>query len=196
MLNYIWIGMLAIGFIVGILTGRMDLVTKAAIESSQTAVTICIGLIGVMCLWTGLMKIAEKGGMIKTISRFVQPVMRYLFPEIPKDDPAMGAIVMNLVANFLGLGNAATPLGIKAMGELQRLNRGRESASNSMCMFLVLNTAAIQLVPASIIALRTSAGSLKPTEIIVCIWIASICSTIAGIIATKIMGGLFRKKRG
>lgn len=194
MLNYIWIGMLAIGFIVGILTGRMDVVTKAAIESSQTAVTVCIGLTGVMCLWTGLMKIAEKGGMIKAISRFVQPVMKLLFPEIPKDDPAMGAIVMNLVANFLGLGNAATPLGIKAMGELQRLNKGRESASNSMCMFLVLNTAAIQLVPASIIALRTSAGSIKPTEIIVCIWIASICATVAGVIATKILGWSFGKK--
>ena len=186
--------MLAIGFIVGILTGRMDVVTKAAIESSQTAVTVCIGLTGVMCLWTGLMKIAEKGGMIKAISRFVQPVMKFLFPEIPKDDPAMGAIVMNLVANFLGLGNAATPLGIKAMGELQRLNKGRESASNSMCMFLVLNTAAIQLVPASIIALRTSAGSIKPTEIIVCIWIASICATVAGVIATKILGWSFGKK--
>ena len=194
MLNYIWIGMLAIGFIVGILTGRMDVVTKAAIESSQTAVTVCIGLTGVMCLWTGLMKIAEKGGMIKAISRFVQPVMRFLFPEIPKDDPAMGAIVMNLVANFLGLGNAATPLGIKAMGELQRLNKERETASNSMCMFLVLNTAAIQLVPASIIALRTSAGSTKPTEIIVCIWIASICATIAGVIATKILGWPLWKK--
>ncbi len=194
MLNYIWIGMLAIGFIVGILTGRMDVVTKAAIESSQAAVTVCIGLTGVMCLWTGLMKIAEKGGMIKAISRFVQPVMRFLFPEIPKDDPAMGAIVMNLVANFLGLGNAATPLGIKAMGELQRLNKERETASNSMCMFLVLNTAAIQLVPASIIALRTSAGSTKPTEIIVCIWIASICATIAGVIATKILGWPLWKK--
>lgn len=196
MLNYIWIGMLAIGFIVGILTGRMDVVTKAAIESSQTAVTVCIGLTGVMCLWTGLMKIAEKGGMIRAISKFVQPVMRFLFPEIPKDDPAMGAIVMNLVANFLGLGNAATPLGIKAMGELQRLNKERETASNSMCMFLVLNTAAIQLVPASIIALRTSAGSTKPTEIIVCIWIASICATIAGVIATKILGWPFWQKRG
>ncbi|WP_024832845.1 nucleoside recognition domain-containing protein [Ruminiclostridium josui] len=193
MLNYIWIGLLMIGFTFGIVNGRLDDVTKAAMDSSQTAVTVCIGLLGVMCLWTGLMKIAEKSGLIRIIGRAVRPVLRFLFPEIPKEHPALGAIVMNLVANFLGLGNAATPLGIKAMKELQSINKDKKTATNAMCMFLVLNTAAIQLVPANIIALRTSEGSKKPAEIIICIWIASVCATIMGIIAAKMLSAVWKK---
>ncbi len=193
MLNYIWIGLLLIGFAFGIVNGRLDDVTKAAMDSSQTAITVCIGLLGVMCLWTGLMKIAEKSGLIRIIGRAVRPVLRFLFPEIPKDHPALGAIVMNLVANFLGLGNAATPLGLKAMKELQSINKDKKTATNAMCMFLVLNTAAIQLVPANIIALRTSEGSRKPAEIIVCIWIASVCATIMGIIAVKLLSVVWKK---
>ncbi len=193
MLNYIWIGLLMIGFAFGIVNGRLDDVTKAAMDSAQTAVTVCIGLLGVMCLWTGLMKIAEKSGLIRIIGRAVRPVLGFLFPGIPKDHPALGAIVMNLVANFLGLGNAATPLGLKAMKELQSLNKDKKTATNAMCMFLVLNTAAIQLVPANIIALRTSEGSKKPAEIIVCIWIASVCATIMGIIAAKMLSAVWKK---
>ncbi len=193
MLNYIWIGLLMIGFAFGIVNGRLDDVTKAAMDSAQTAVTVCIGLLGVMCLWTGLMKVAEKSGLIRIIGRAVRPVLVFLFPEIPKDHPALGAIVMNLVANFLGLGNAATPLGLKAMKELQSINKDKKTATNAMCMFLVLNTAAIQLVPANIIALRTSAGSKKPAEIIICIWIASVCATIMGIIAAKMLSAVWKK---
>ncbi|EPR14294.1 nucleoside recognition domain-containing protein [Ruminiclostridium papyrosolvens] len=193
MLNYIWIGLLMIGFAFGIVNGRLDDVTKAAMDSAQTAVTVCIGLLGVMCLWTGLMKIAEKSGLIRIIGRAVRPVLGFLFPEIPKDHPALGAIVMNLVANFLGLGNAATPLGLKAMKELQSINKDKKTATNAMCMFLVLNTAAIQLVPANIIALRTSEGSKKPAEIIICIWIASVCATIMGIIAAKMLSAVWKK---
>ena len=193
MLNYIWIGLLMIGFAFGIVNGRLDDVTKAAMDSAQTAITVCIGLLGVMCLWTGLMKIAEKSGLIRIIGRAVRPVLRFLFPEIPKDHPALGAIVMNLVANFLGLGNAATPLGLKAMKELQSINKDKKTATNAMCMFLVLNTAAIQLVPANIIALRTSEGSKKPAEIIVCIWIASVSATIMGIIAVKLLSVVWKK---
>lgn len=187
MLNYIWMGLLLIGFTVGIINGRIDQVTKAAMDSAQSAVTVCIGLLGVMCLWTGLMKVAEKSGLVTGISRIVRPVMSFLYPEIPKDHPALGAIVMNLVANFLGLGNAATPLGIKAMNELQTLNKDKKTATDSMCMFLVMNTSAIQLVPASIIALRAAEGSKKPAEIIVCIWIASVCATIMGVTAAKLL---------
>ncbi|AEY64461.1 nucleoside recognition domain-containing protein [Clostridium sp. BNL1100] len=193
MLNYIWIGLLMIGFAFGIVNGRLDDVTKAAMDSAQTAITVCVGLLGVMCLWTGLMKIAEKSGLIRIIGRAVRPVLRFLFPEIPKDHPALGAIVMNLVANFLGLGNAATPLGLKAMKELQSINKDKKTATNAMCMFLVLNTAAIQLVPANIIALRTSEGSKKPAEIIICIWIASVCATIMGIIAAKMLSAVWKK---
>jgi len=180
-------GLLLIGFTVGIINGRIDQVTKAAMDSAQSAVTVCIGLLGVMCLWTGLMKVAEKSGLVTGISRIVRPVMSFLYPEIPKDHPALGAIVMNLVANFLGLGNAATPLGIKAMNELQTLNKDKKTATDSMCMFLVMNTSAIQLVPASIIALRAAEGSKKPAEIIVCIWIASVCATIMGVTAAKLL---------
>ena len=187
MLNYIWMGLLLIGFTVGIINGRIDQVTKAAMDSAQSAVTVCIGLLGVMCLWTGLMKVAEKSGLVTGISRIVRPVMSFLYPEIPKDHPALGAIVMNLVANFLGLGNAATPLEIKAMNELQTLNKDKKTATDSMCMFLVMNTSAIQLVPASIIALRAAEGSKKPAEIIVCIWIASVCATIMGVTAAKLL---------
>lgn len=194
MLNYIWMGLLLIGFIAGIANGRIDEVTKAAMDSAQSAVTVCIGLLGVMCLWTGLMKIAEKSGLVTAIGRVVRPVLSFLFPDIPKDHPALGAIVMNLVANFMGLGNAATPLGLKAMKELQTLNNDKKTATDSMCMFLVLNTAAIQLIPANIIALRTAEGSKKPAEIIVCIWIASVCATIMGVIAAKLLSRVWNDK--
>lgn len=195
MLNYIWVGLLLIGFVAGIINGRIDQVTKAAMDSAQSAVMVCIGLLGVMCLWTGLMRIAEKSGLVTSLGRLVRPILGFLFPSIPKDHPALGAIVMNLVANFFGLGNAATPLGIKAMNELQSINEDKKTANDSMCMFLVLNTAAIQLIPANIIALRTAEGSKKPAEIIVCIWIASICATIMGIIAAKLLAKVWNDEK-
>lgn len=195
MLNYIWMGLLLVGFAVGIINGRIDEVTKAAMDSAQSAVTVCIGLLGVMCLWTGLMKVAEKSGLVAGIGRLVRPVMTFLYPDIPKNHPALGAIVMNLVANFLGLGNAATPLGIKAMSQLQSLNKDKKTATDSMCMFLVMNTAAIQLVPASIIALRTAEGSKKPAEIIVCIWMVSLCATIMGVMAAKLLSRVWNEEK-
>lgn len=194
MLNYLWFGLLIIGFAVGIMNGRIEAVTQAAIDSTSTAVNLCIGLLGVMCLWTGLMAIAERSGLVGYIARAVRHVMKFLFPGIPKGHPALGAIVMNLVANFLGLGNAATPLGLKAMGELQKLNPKKKTASNDMSMFLVLNTSAIQLIPATIIAVRSAAGSANPAEIIGPIWIASACATAAGVIITKILSVVYWRK--
>ena len=194
MLNYIWFGMLVIGFIVGIMSGRIEAVTQAAINASGEAVKLSIGLLGVMCLWTGLMGIAQKSGLVQFISRLVKPVLRFLFPDIPAKHPAMGAIVMNLAANFLGLGNAATPLGLKAMGELQKINPDKNTATNAMCTFLVLNTSAIQLIPATIIALRSEAGSSRPAEIIGTIWVASACATIAGMTAVKFFSAFWKKK--
>ncbi len=196
MLNYIWVGMLIIGFVVGMMNGRINEVTKAAIDSSKTAVELSIGLLGIMCLWTGLMNIAEKSGMIRYLSRLARPVLGFLFPGIPKGHPAMGAVVMNLAANFLGLGNAATPLGIKAMGELQKINPSKDIATNAMCMFLVLNTSAIQLIPATIIALRSAEGSANPAEIIGTIWVASICATITGVVSVKILSTAGKSKIG
>jgi spore maturation protein A len=192
LLNYIWFGMLVFGIIVGILNGRVDAVTQAIVDSSKNAIELSIGLLGIMCLWTGLMSVAEKSGVIRTISRTVRPVLKFLFPGIPKDHPASGAIVMNLVANFLGLGNAATPLGLKAMGELQKLNKNKDTATNEMSMFLVLNTACIQFIPATVIAVRSAAGSKNPTEIIGTIWVATICASIAGIITVKSLS-VFRR---
>lgn len=189
MLNYIWAGMLVIGFVAGIINGKVSEVTKAAVDSAGRAIELSIALLGIMCLWTGLMAIAEKSGGIRFISRVFKPLLRFLFPGIPKNHPAVGAIVMNLSANFLGLGNAATPLGLKAMNELQKLNPDKSRATDPMCMFLVLNTAAVQLVPSTVIAIRTSAGSSNPAEIITAVWIASVCATVTGVLFAKIFSG-------
>ena len=186
MLNYIWAIMLIVGFVVGIFNGKADEVTKAVMDSAGNAVQLCIGLLAIMCLWTGMLGIAEKSGLVSSLEALVRPIIKFLFPEIPRKHKAAGAIVSNLVANFFGLGNAATPLGIKAMSELQRLNPQKDTATNSMSMFLVLNTSAIQLIPATIIALRVAGGSQNPGEIIVTIWIASICASIAGVTAVKV----------
>jgi len=193
MLNYIWFGLLIIGFLFGIFNGRTEEITRAVMDSARGGVDLSIGLLGVMCLWTGLMAIAEKSGLIVLIAKIVRPIMKFLFPSIPKRHSSVGAIVMNLTANFLGLGNAATPLGIKAMSELQKLNGQKDTATTPMIMFLVLNTAAIQLVPATIIAVRSAAGSSNPAEIIAPIWIASICASIAGVASVKILSSLKNK---
>mgnify|MGYP005843907369 CR=1 FL=1 len=194
MLNYIWFGLLVIGFVVGIMNGRIEAVTQAAIDSAGKAVELCITLLGIMCLWTGLMGVAERSGLMRAISRLMRPVIYFLFPELPKKHPAAGAIVMNLSANFLGLGNAATPLGLKAMVELQKLNRKKDTATNAMCMFLVLNTSAIQLIPATIIAVRTKLGSANPAEIIGTIWVASACASIVGVTVVKILSLLGKRR--
>jgi spore maturation protein A len=186
MLNYIWFAMLVTGVVFGVLTGRINEVSQAFVDSAGNAVELAIGLLGVMCLWTGIMKIMEKSGTMAWIAKCARPLTRFLFPEIKHKSSALGAILMNLAANFLGLGNAATPLGLKAMDALQKLNPKKDTASNPMCMFLVLNTAAIQLIPVTIIAVRKQAGSSNPHEITAAIWIASICATLAGIAAAKI----------
>lgn len=193
MLNYVWFGMLVVGFVVGVLNGKADAVTRAVMESAGSAVQLSIGLLGIMCLWTGLMGIAEKSGLVQSLAKIVRPIMRFIFPEIPKNHAAFGTILMNLAANFFGLGNAATPLGIKAMNELQKINTRKGTASNSMAMFLVLNTAAFQLIPATIIALRAAAGSKNPGEIMGTIWVATICASIAGITAVKLFTKVWGK---
>ena len=194
MLNYIWAGMLLVGFTVGIINGRLEEVTQAAFTSAGSAVELCIGLMGIMCLWSGLMKVMEKSGMIRAVARIASPVMCLLFPKLTGNKKAQGAIVMNLAANFMGLGNAATPLGIKAMEELQKVNAGSDIASDSMCMFLVLNTSAIQLIPATVIAIRMDAGSSAPAGIMACVWFASLCAMLAGIAAVRLLSSRGMKK--
>jgi spore maturation protein A len=167
MINYIWAALLIIGFVVGAINGNIQEVTNAAIENAETAVNIALGLIGIMTLWLGIMKIAEDAGLVQKLANLIKPVTKRLFPEVPADHPAMGAIIMNLAANMLGLGNAATPLGLKAMQELQKLNKNKDTATNAMVMFLAINTSSVTLIPATTIGILSAAGGTNPTNIIV-----------------------------
>ena len=187
MLNYIWSGMIILSLIFGFFNGRLEAVTAAAMEGAGDAVEMCIGLLGVMCLWTGLAKIAENSGLTRVFAKLLRPVTKILFPKLKKDSAAMNAIVLNMVANLFGMGNAATPLGISAMKELDKENHYKGRASNEMCMFAVINTASIQLIPSTVIALRQMYGSQNPSEIIFPVWICSICALIAGVMLAKIL---------
>lgn len=184
MLNYIWSGMMIIAVIFGLLTGRTNEVSSAMITGAEDAVALTISLMGIMCLWTGIMNIAENTGVTVFVSKLLSPIMKILFPKL-KDKRAKDAIVMNMTANMLGLSNAATPLGLKAMQELKRLSDGK-TATDEMCMFIVINTASLQLIPSTVIALRQGAGSVTPTDIIIPVWICSICVIIVGVLAVKI----------
>lgn len=187
MLNIIWAIMVFAGIMTGILTGRIKEVSDAILSSCGSAVELAITMLGAMCLWSGLMKVAEKAGIVDVIARLLKGVFRFLFPGIPKGHPANGAIAMSISADLLGLGNAATPLGIMAMKELSAINGHSPVASNAMVMFAVINAACIQLVPATILIIRQQAGSVNPTSIMPCVWAASLVSTLAGLIAAKLL---------
>jgi len=195
MLNYIWLALMVIAIVVAGITGNIDAVTKQAFKSAETAVEIALSLIGIMTLWLGIMKIAEEAGLVRLLAKAIAPITRRLFPEVPTDHPAMGSMLLNIAANWLGLSNAATPLGLKAMEELQKLNPKKDTATNAMVMFLGLNTASITLIPATIIGVRVAAGSAAPEEIIGTTILASSVATTVAIIAAKLLGRLrvFRK---
>lgn len=180
MLNIVWLVLLGGGILTAALNGNIDAVTGAALGAARDAVQVCFDLIGVMALWLGIMRIAERGGLIQGLARILRPVMIRLFPGVPHDHPAMGAIILNLSANILGLGNAATPFGLKAMKGLQNLNGGREEASTAMCTFLALNTSCLTLLPATMIGVRLSFHSANPVEIVgPCIFATSISMIVA-----------------
>lgn len=184
MLNYIWFGMMAISVVAGIFTGRIDAVTEAAISMSKVAVEISIGLVGIMALWLGIMKIAEASGLIRIIARGLRPITVRLFPDVPEDHPAIGSIVLNMSANMLGLGNAATPLGLKAMEELQELNPKKDTATNAMVMFLAINTSSVQIIiPATVVALMGAAAS----QIFITTILATLASTITAIVMVRLL---------
>ena len=187
MINFIWAGLLVSGFVIGALTGNLEAVTQAAIDNAETGVSLALGLIGVMALWLGLMKIAEESGFIEKLARALKPLMVKIFPDVPPEHPSMGAIIMNIAANMLGLGNAATPLGIKAMKELQTLNdeSEKDTASNAMVMFLAINTSAVTIIPVSTIAVLSAAGGSNPTSIIGPTLVATSVSTIVAIIVAR-----------
>ena len=193
MLNYIWFALMAIALVVAMFNGTADAVTKGAIDSAKTAVEISIGLVGVMTLWLGIMRVAEASGLVTLLGRALRPVMRLVFPEVPSDHPAAGAIVMSIAANMLGLNNAATPLGIKAMEELQELNPNKETATNSMVTFMAMMTAGVQLVPAQMIGVLVAAGSKNPTVIIGTTLVATAIGTLAALIASRLLQRFYRQ---
>ena len=193
MLNYIWFGLMLIALVVAAFNGTAGKVSNAAIESAKTAVEIAIGLVGVMTLWLGIMRIAEASGLVTLLGRLLRPVLRWLFPEVPADHPANGAIVMSIAANMLGLNNAATPLGIKAMEELQSLNDQKDTASNPMVTFMALNTSGVQLIPATMIGVLAAAGSVAPTVIIAPSIIATFIGTVAAVMAAKFLQRFYRR---
>ena len=187
MLNYIWIGLVLIALVVGAINGRIEEVTQAAFDYANTSVNIAIGLIGIMALWLGIMNIAEKAGLINALARLMKPISKRLFPDIPPEHPAMGAMILNIAANWLGLSNAATPLGLKAMEELQKLNETKDTATNAMVTFLALNTGSVTLIPATIIGVRLTLGSANPSEIISTTIFASVFACIFSVSAAKLL---------
>ncbi|OEH85720.1 nucleoside recognition protein [Desulfuribacillus stibiiarsenatis] len=185
MINGIWLFFLVVGVGFAGVTGNIDKVTNSVLQGAELGVGVSIGLISILVFWLGIVNIAEKAGLIEKLSIILGPIARFLFPEIPRNHPAMGYILSNMSANMLGIGNAATPLGIKAMEELQKINPNKETASRAMCTLLALNTSSITLIPTTIIGLRLKFGSVNPAEIIITTIIATMISTTVAIMADK-----------
>ena len=187
MLNYIWLALILLAVTLGGATGHLKEVTDGAFDGAKTAVTIALGLIGIMALWLGVMRLAERAGLIQKLARGLRPVMRRLFPDVPNDHPAIGSMLMNMAANMLGLGNAATPLGLRAMRDLERLNPHPGTATNAMCTFLAINTSSVQLIPTTAIAILVAAGSKNPTAIVGTALLATLCAATVAITSVKLL---------
>ena len=186
MLNYIWLALVLLAVAIGGWNDRFNDVTQGALDGAKTAVTIALGLIGIMALWLGVMRLAERAGLVQRIARVLRPIMRRLFPDVPPEHPAMGSMVMNMSANMLGLGNAATPLGLRAMRDLESLNPRPGVATNAMCTFLAINTSSVQLIPATAIAILAASGSTRPTAIVGTALLATLCAASVAIISVKL----------
>ncbi|WP_335869773.1 nucleoside recognition domain-containing protein [Bacillus sp. 2205SS5-2] len=195
MVNIIWVGMTLIGIVFAIVNGRLEEVNKAIFQSANEAVTLSIGLISILVFWLGIMRIAQDAGLLIVLSRFFRPLVVKLFPDVPADHPAMGYILSNMMANLFGLGNAATPLGIKAMEQLKKLNQDQDYASRSMITFLAINTSSLTLIPTTVIAIRLKYESASPTEIVGPTIIATAISTISAILIDRYFY-YRRKKKG
>ena len=194
MLNKVWAAMIAVSVFCALATGRMQQLSEAVLALScyavmRNAVQLIFGMMGMMCAWTGLMKIADAGGLTAILSRLLAPVLRRLFPAYPPESPAAKAICMNITANLLGLGNAATPMGLAAMKEMSKLNPDPKTADNSMVMFVVLNTASLQLIPTFMGTLRAQYGSAAPFDILPAVWMVSAIALVAGLLAAKLLEG-------
>lgn len=198
-INLVFVGFIAVAILFAAYTNKiedvnkMEAVTKASFKSAETAVEISIGLIGVMALWLGLVRILEAGGLMYTIAKYLKPLMVRLFPDVPATHPAMGAIILNISANMLGLGNAATPFGIKAMVELNKINPLKGTATNAMCLFLAINTSSVTLLPLNVIGIRAAANSQEPAAIWIPTLIATLCSTLVGVSVASWLGKRSKK---
>lgn len=191
MINYIWFFLIFLGVLVGILSGNGEAISRSIVNSSGSTVKFIIELAGIMCFWCGVMKVAENSGLTEKLSNLLKPILKLIFKDAAKDEKALGAIVMNLTANMMGLSNAATPFGIKAMEEMDRLNAEKGTASNDMSLFLVLNAACIQLVPSTIISIRAACNSSNPGVIIIPALVSTTVAAIVGIICCKVLQRYF-----
>jgi len=195
MLNIFWPYCIVISIVIAIVTGRVGDINNSIFESAESAVQLTLTLVGSMCLWSGIMEVAINTSIIENIKKILRPIMKILFPKIKSGDKEYQEICMNIISNLLGLGNAATPLGLKAMKTMQEKNNEKDRLTDSMAMLIVLNTASIQIIPTTIIAIRTSLGSNEPTKIIVPVWIATIVAAISAIVATKIFLKVEKRKK-
>src|SRR3954471_3633983 len=188
MLNWIWLAFVVVAGVVGALNGRRPDMTRGASEAADTAVMkIALPLIGIWGLWLGIMRLAEQSGLVQLLARALRPLMRFLFPDVPPGHPAIGAIVMNMAANMLGVGNAATPLGLRAMAQLERLNPNPGVATNAMCTFLAVNTASIQLIPTTAIGILAVARAVNPTAIVPTAFLSTLIAATSGVLAAKLL---------
>ncbi len=187
MLNKLWPIFIIISFVYGIFVGNVQNINNEIFKSAADAVNLCITFFGTLCLWNGIMQIAMKTSVVRKLSKLLNPIIKFLFPDVKKDDEVYNEISMNMIANFLGLGNAATPLGLKAMKSLQKDNSKKDTLSDSMAMFIIINTASMQLIPTTVIAIRSSLNSANPTKIMLPVWIATISAATTGIFVAKIL---------
>ena len=193
MMGYIWGGMIVVSFLFGLFSGKTELVSQAVLSGAENAVKMAFDLLGMMCFWSGLLEVAKRAGLTEKLARLIRPLTKRLFPSLSPDSPAVHAMVMNMTANFLGLSNAATPLGLAAMAELDRENPHKGRATDAMCMFVVINTASLSLIPTTVITLRAATGSQDPFGIVVPVWICSVLAVFVGVITAKLLS---RRKRG
>lgn len=194
MINYIWFFMILAGVITAASKGQIHLVTEGVLKGSEQAVVVAAGLIGIVSFWSGVMRIAQEGGLTRALARLLGPLARRLFPKVPAEHPAMGALLAAMSANILGLGNACTPLGLKAMGQLQALNRDKDTASDAMCTFMAITASSLTVVPTTIVALRLTHGSLVPTDIIGPIAVTTFCSTVVALVLDAVLRRLSRRR--
>lgn len=191
MLNKIWPFFIIVAFAFAIYTGNISNVNTAIFSSAEQTVSLCITLLGTMCLWNGIMNIAVKTSLISKLTKFMKPFINFLFPDLKNDEKISEQVSMNIIANILGLGNASTPLGLKAISSMQEKNTNKKTLTNSMAMFILVNTASLQIIPTTVIALRSSLGSAEPSKIILAVWVATIAAFVTAIFFGKILSKKF-----